>query len=383
MKSPGTQKGFVDTLRLSETELHTLLKDMDERDRESDVGLADLRSSQRLHYSVSTPIVLHIVQEDLSDTHFLAHPRNISSGGMAFLHGSYLHAGTRCRFAMKALDGGINAIQGEVVHCRHVKDRVHEVGFRFDSEIDPNAFVDHAAMVANEADAAGAPATVIFGHAIVIEMSVDQRPLLSFELGRYGLWVETYEEVAQGMDALGPGVSILLICKRSVDAMGGMVISGLRRKGYEGPVVLIGDDEGVIDIDDFAGTLKRPIGNDAIQSMLKEHLVTPSVDSEALLSDRWTESNFRGHIWRYLESLSSRVDQLNGLMEAGDLSEFELVCNEVAASAVGYGYRKISKTATELAQSLQSEQQDQLEDQFKELEELTRQACRLRKDLCD
>ena len=64
--------------------------------------------------------------------------RNLSAGGFSCIHGGYLHPGSECQVVLPRREGGDPvAVNGTIVHCRHVEGSYHEVGIRFTEEIEP------------------------------------------------------------------------------------------------------------------------------------------------------------------------------------------------------------------------------------------------------
>jgi hypothetical protein len=64
--------------------------------------------------------------------------RDLSSGGLALLWGTFLHNGTRCAFTVvnSETHEAITSVSGLVVRCTHVKGSVHDVGVKFEQPID-------------------------------------------------------------------------------------------------------------------------------------------------------------------------------------------------------------------------------------------------------
>jgi hypothetical protein len=61
--------------------------------------------------------------------------RNLSCGGAAVLHNSYVHCGATCTLVLPRRGGGESAVRGAVARCEHRHGVVHELGIRFDEEI--------------------------------------------------------------------------------------------------------------------------------------------------------------------------------------------------------------------------------------------------------
>ncbi|MEQ9206300.1 MAG: PilZ domain-containing protein [Phycisphaerales bacterium] len=61
--------------------------------------------------------------------------RNISRGGIAVLHSSFVYPNSRCHIGA-VLEGGHKLdIKGTVKRCDHIGGKVHELGIKFDTEI--------------------------------------------------------------------------------------------------------------------------------------------------------------------------------------------------------------------------------------------------------
>ncbi|HEX8875257.1 MAG TPA: PilZ domain-containing protein [Phycisphaerales bacterium] len=66
-------------------------------------------------------------------------PVDLSPGGMAFLHCSFLYPGSAISATLRTRDGEQMSVTGKVMRCEHVSGRVHEVGVKLDHPIDPTA----------------------------------------------------------------------------------------------------------------------------------------------------------------------------------------------------------------------------------------------------
>lgn len=80
---------------------------------------------------------------------YLVNTRNISSGGIGFVHTAELHSGTRCTVALQPPTGRGMILPGRVAWCRPI-DRIAEdtdtfdVGVQFDMPIDISPFFSAA-----------------------------------------------------------------------------------------------------------------------------------------------------------------------------------------------------------------------------------------------
>lgn len=82
-----------------------------------------------------------VLQPGGGTTPMIVTSRNLSTSGIGILSEGFLHRGSKCVVALTALDGQSRSVPGTVVHCRHIRGRVHEVGIQFDAAIDIALFL--------------------------------------------------------------------------------------------------------------------------------------------------------------------------------------------------------------------------------------------------
>ncbi len=134
---------YRNTVRISDDERRRLLDELDEVQAvaSKDVDPDDSRRQDR-RFTYRPGHISIAVEQPRGGTTFLSvSPRNISAGGVAFLHGGFLHTGSRCTLRLGPQPKGIVEIAGEIVNCRHVEGLLHEVSVKFDRAIDPSLFV--------------------------------------------------------------------------------------------------------------------------------------------------------------------------------------------------------------------------------------------------
>jgi CheY-like chemotaxis protein len=68
--------------------------------------------------------------------------RNLSTTGAGLLHSAYLYQGTPCVCTLPHPERGPISVEGEVVRCEHRGGVVHEIGVRFNEEINLRSFVN-------------------------------------------------------------------------------------------------------------------------------------------------------------------------------------------------------------------------------------------------
>lgn len=92
------------------------------------------RGSSRLRYRIGNAIVFPTDSERL--VAFVVPTRNLSGGGLAFLHSQMMYVGRPVAVQLPVRGGGWIRIEAKVVRCRHVRAMVHEVAVQFDRPLD-------------------------------------------------------------------------------------------------------------------------------------------------------------------------------------------------------------------------------------------------------
>lgn len=129
---------FLDLVRLGPPQRNKLLATL-EGGGEGDAARHGRRSSRHPCRGEMIPVV--VLQPGKIVSPFMVLMRNVSAGGLSFIHGGYLHAGTACRVLLAKLEGEKVVLTGKVRRCRHIQGNLHEVGLEFESAIVPEDFV--------------------------------------------------------------------------------------------------------------------------------------------------------------------------------------------------------------------------------------------------
>lgn len=133
---------YTKTVRLSNAQRQEMLDKLDQSQELASDNVqpeSNRRANTRYPYRKGD---LHLVVQQPGGviTRLLVSPRNLSSGGIAFLHGGFLYVGSRCTIQLSALAIKPMVVSGEIVNCRHVDGILHEVCVKFDKPIEPGLF---------------------------------------------------------------------------------------------------------------------------------------------------------------------------------------------------------------------------------------------------
>lgn len=136
-----------DVLRISREESQRLLRKMDKHSAQNGVD-KDKRSHKRSAYRAS--LEAEFQSPNGAITVFAVLARNLSPGGVSFLHGVFVHPKTECKVTLTTLDGEVVMVDGQVVNSRCISGRVHEVSVHFDTIIDVDLFLVDSDTVEGE-----------------------------------------------------------------------------------------------------------------------------------------------------------------------------------------------------------------------------------------
>jgi hypothetical protein len=150
-------EGPSDSLRLwiSDRQWLAMLRRIEQGEHGGFAGGGSDATGERNHARVAADFrcMIRLGSPDRpNDDHgvYTVRTRNIGAGGLGFVHGRELHAGTRCTVALEPVEGPGVVIAGKVAWCRPVdigpEDPHHyEVGVQFDRPIDMSGFERTAA----------------------------------------------------------------------------------------------------------------------------------------------------------------------------------------------------------------------------------------------
>ena len=130
-------------LDLSNRECEQLLKTIDARS--SEIEKDSNRKQPRYPYPLAD-VPMCIEHPDGGKSYVLVFARNLSNGGMSFLHGGFVHTNSRCTIILKSNEGELVGLSAGVRHCRLIQGSCHEVGIKFSQEIDVCQFIPESEL---------------------------------------------------------------------------------------------------------------------------------------------------------------------------------------------------------------------------------------------
>jgi CheY-like chemotaxis protein len=348
-------KPIVDALRLSEAQRQELIAKLD-RQAASYRGM-EARLEDRVPYVASAGVMLTLHHPGGSVANYLVRPRNLSRRGVGFLHGNFIHVGSRCQVYLLRLDGRRESISGVVVRCSHVQGLVHEVGVRFDNTIDLGEFLADYSHPAEEPQQS-VELPRLSGKTLYVEDSANDQELLRFHLDNLGVEMVSITSPLEALQVVErEQFDLVAVGIRLPGMTGPEFAAALRADGYEGPIIaLTAEDSAEIRSEAMASGCNavyvKPFTLEHVVQWFAEHLPragTKTGDDQCLISTEWGNERMRPLILGFVERMQGQVDELARLLQVGkDHSLIQKLSLDLKGSAGGYGYPDVSRVAADL-----------------------------------
>jgi len=277
-REAGAMSSRLNTIGLSERDLHALWMDLD-REGLSSIA-AFKREFARWPFRRST-VAAEITHPGGTITRLKLACRNLSKGGIGLLHGGFLHQGSMCRVWLPKLTGGTVEVQGVVTRCMHRRGAVHEIGVKFEAPIDLTQFIK-GSRYGNFHTIERVDADKLAGRMLYVEDSESDIRIMRHFLRETAVTVRTVSGVDQAMNEAKQGFDVIVAHWSAEGAKGTELIRTLRREGVKTPAIVVTKDpvglvrEGLSDLQDI-GVLAMPLSQGELLRMLAEKL-TAQVD---------------------------------------------------------------------------------------------------------
>lgn len=165
---------LVDTLRLSDHQLSTVIDQLVLRQSQQAPRSTESRAAVRVFFDSSKPVTLSTEQMGGHTIHYKVRVWNISSTGIAVLHGTFMHKNTKCMVHLPDQSGKIAELQAYVMRCRLVAGHIHEIGMRFLKPLELRIFTPEIQNVSSTGEIG--PNWKEPAYAPVLETFVNQLP---------------------------------------------------------------------------------------------------------------------------------------------------------------------------------------------------------------
>lgn len=349
-------ENILDSVRLNPHECEALLDALDKST--SGHAAASRRETRRWRYR--NRMIVAIKQAGSTQSYSVT-PRNLSTTGVAFVHGGYVHPGSPVAVAMRDLREQLRTMTGRVMRCVHVQGRLHEVGVRFAQQINPKDFVppgDEPAFNVEKVELERLHGRIL----IVEDFRADQR-LMAFHFRGSQLELMYAQDATSAIDSIDNSVDLVFLDTTLPDKPGIEALAELRMKGYAGPVIAIipGDDRDARARLLRAGAnevLSKPLDADLLRQAAAEFLIAGGCEPESMsmLYSSVRDPKMRELIEMYVTDCNRIGEEIADHVESGDVQKTTRAIEQLVGSAAAHGFDAIDRLARDAIASLGSVQ---------------------------
>jgi CheY-like chemotaxis protein len=252
--------------------------------------------------------------------------RNISAGGLSFIHGGYLHPGSECRIVLPRRDGSPLPVTGVIVHCRHVEGCFHEIGIQFSQELDPGSLLPQADADQLEADGQTRELPALEGQMLVVDQSDSDRKLMTHQLAVTGLAITMVDTTGAALDALRRREFQIMLCDLNLRGDAIRMIKQIRKTEYQGPIIVVTAE--------------------SVPARLAE---ARAAGANEIIGKPYNPL--------YLASLlAEAAHQLEKTLDAGETGGVREICLALAGSGTGHGFPVLTIAARDAMTALDTSQ---------------------------
>ncbi|GAF81553.1 unnamed protein product, partial [marine sediment metagenome] len=266
----------------------------------------------------------------------LVRTRNLSRGGMSFLLGGFVHNNTRCTVLLATPHRALDDMCGTVVRCRYIEGNLHEVGVRFDQNIDPAAYCRaavHARVLLAEDDPAVAR-------------------LVVFHLEKLNARVDHAENGREAIDKAMQNAYDVILMDMDMPVIDGFgALRELRGGGYTGMIVAAtgmtqpGDRERCLSAG-CDGYIAKPYQRRELCDLLE------SLRDEPLFSRFRNDPSMIGIIDAFVVELPAKIRALQEAVVQRDVNRLQHLTRALKGEGSSYGFDVITEAAARIEKAL-------------------------------
>lgn len=363
----------IETLRISERDKQKLVNAVNEGGAGN--AVKQERRALRVQYTEAKAI-LTLYMETGGSTRLAVVPRNLSRRGMAFVHGRFIYADSRCEVMLKTLAGEWQTLPGVVRNCRHISGIVHEVAVVFDGTVDlsdychltPEEEMIHLQELAADTPEEDRDSVVRnVGTVLVVDDFPTDRKLFGLWLGRAGFEAHSASDAEQARKRIGSeNYDLAVIDLRLNQESGAELIRSLRGTGFSAPIIAVSADE-----ESKVGAGAKAAGANAFLTkpftadQLLEHAQTllgldlsSDEDQQPIFSTVRDDEEMAPLLTEFVRGLGGYITKLRDANAKDDLQALEGMTHILKGAGSGYGFDAITEQAGEVLKVVEDEARD-------------------------
>jgi len=355
----GTEQ-FQPSTKLSNAQRAELLRILDLKANQHKLDHESKRRQDRFAYRADE-VPITITHPSGGVGRFLVSTRNLSGGGLSFLHGGFLHQGTSCRISLTRLDGREVVILGKVASCRHLAQRVHEIGVAFYEKIEIAEYCDPTETPASPADQPAIEVPTLECLAMCVAANATERSQIVRWLSAAGADAEPCDCLGAALDRLKKLPFDIVVCDMSLpEAVAGEAVGEIRAAGFGRAIV------GILDATEAHGprraacdaALERPLSAERMYEVLPALLSDPKFGGHAASPVHSTlerDAGAASMLRAYVDECRQSARRLREALDAENRDQVLTVAKHVQSTAAGYGFPPLVEAAGRVVATLEAE----------------------------
>ena len=352
---------IIQTLRIEPRKLASMLEDL----RQEESISTPEQGPENDRVWLNKKILVNFKGKYSSANQYEAHVRNISATGMSFVLGVYTYPDTPCTITIHTYSGEQQCLSGTVVRCRHLMGMIHEIGARFDSEIELDEFIDQSSRSLDgnsSADLSRATGTVL-----VIEDNVHDQRLLQHTLSDSKLDFTIVSDGASAIEHIADYPALIICDQNLPDTNGISLIKQIRKEGYGGQIVMVTGEEGEAVRHSAMqagamGIVTKPWTPTELKSMVAQALEqandSPLHGSMPIVSTADTTQIPAEFVTQFVEGLAEIGDAIESSIEPLNRETLRARAMSVKSSALGYGFAPLTHAASKVLRDIDEKEEN-------------------------
>ena len=347
---PGlSSSGRPNTVGLSERGLDKVLDALDARDVDAPPRAALVRRRFSRWAFREERVDVVIQHPGGSEAMLQLACRNLSKGGISVLHSSFVYPGAACVVNLPCRGGGATPIPGRVTRCEHIRDVLHELGVKFDKEINPRDFVEprplDSRLLLERVDR-----LVLTGRIVIAEPSAGERQLIRRAARRARATTVEVSTGAEAIEEAGKDAVAIVAALDLPDMPGPGLATAAAAAGVDVPVIVTGERPTgavcrTLGLHPIAAFLPRPLDENTLHRAFAEFCTEERPASNAVQNARAV----------FIHQSSTVALQLDRARRRGDAAEVFSVAERLADSAAKLGFGPLGEVANDVAEKLSTE----------------------------
>jgi CheY-like chemotaxis protein len=303
-----------------------------------------------------TTIPLKVFHPNGTTAGFSVACRNISRGGLAFLHSAFLHQGTRCSVVLSHPTRGDVTIEGWVARCAHRSGMIHEIGMTFAEPIEVREFLSQDPL-ADCFSLEKIDPEQLQGALLIIAAGDTDQKILRHYLRATHLRISEVASSAAAVDRFCEHWDLIFIDLNLSGEDGAESVAMLRQCGYTGPIIATTSDispearQRLLSIEANA-FLAKPLSQSLVLRAVAEFLIA-NRHAHAAATTTLTPDHPEFQLAEsFAMSLRTIARKLEDCVRRADVPGCKALSLQVSGTAPSVGFTELGKLAANTAESL-------------------------------